>query len=151
MKEYKEFQFGWMIFIPIISAQVLLAFLYINKLGTRPLDTTSFIAVSTILILALLLSYRMTINVEDKFLTISFGVGLIKKRIEMKRIKSVSAINSPWYFGWGIRLIPHGILYNVSGQNGIELQFNDSNRVIRIGTKNSTQLNQEITKRLPPH
>jgi hypothetical protein len=88
----------------------------------------------------------MTIKIDERLLTISFGIGLIRKRIEIARIKNVETVKNPWYYGWGIRIIPKGMLYNISGTAGIELKFKDTERLVRIGTKNSTQLKQEITR-----
>jgi hypothetical protein len=42
-------------------------------------------------------------------------------------------VRNPWYYGWGVRLTPHGILYNVSGLNAVELLLDDGRRV-RVGT-----------------
>lgn len=67
----------------------------------------------------------------------------------MQKIKSIQIVESPWYYGWGIRLIPNGILYNISGQKGVELTFSDTNKVIRIGSKKPDALKLEIEKRLP--
>jgi hypothetical protein len=61
---------------------------------------------------------------------------------------TVESVTSPWYYGWGIRMIPNGTLYNISGGDGVELKFADTNRIIRIGTKDSLTLKKEIRKRL---
>jgi len=37
---------------------------------------------------------------------------------------------------------------HVSGSDGIELKFSDRSRIVRIGTKDSTKLKDEIIKRL---
>ena len=60
----------------------------------------------------------------------------------------MDTIKSAWYHGWGIRIIPNGTLYNISGTDGVELKFNDMNTIIRIGTKDSATLKKEIEKRL---
>jgi hypothetical protein len=39
-------------------------------------------------------------------------------------------------------------LYNISGTRGVELKFNDTERIIRIGTKDPLTLKKEIEKRL---
>ena len=45
-------------------------------------------------------------------------------------------------------MIPNGALYNISGTDGVELKFDDTNKIIRIGTKDSLILKKEIEKRL---
>jgi len=112
------------------------------------MDLTSFVAVTSILVLVCLLFYGLSTTVSATNITVSFGIGLIHKKIPMQKIKSIQIVESPWYYGWGIRLIPNGILYNISGQKGVELRFFDTDRVIRIGSKNPEVLKNEIEKSL---
>lgn len=148
MKEYKEFQLGWLVVIIIFFMEIFFTYLYMNELGDRPLTTKVFFIVSGMNAVILLLFYGMTVTVDDEKVKISFGVGMISKTIKIASIKSIDLVKNPWYFGWGIRLIPHGWLYNISGSRGIELQFIDKKGVIRIGSKNSAKLKNEIIKRL---
>jgi hypothetical protein len=148
MKEYREFQFGWIIFGCIIFVQVLMTHFYLNNVGDSPLDANIYLVVSLLNTVVLLLFYGLTTRATNEMIVISFGIGIIKKRIRLDRIKSVEAVKTPWYYGWGIRIIPKGILYNVSGLHGVELKFNDTNRVLRIGTRDSHNLKLEIAKRL---
>jgi hypothetical protein len=62
------------------------------------------------------------------------GIGLIKKNYPISDIKSVQKVKNNLLYGWGIRVIPGGWLYNVSGFYAIELRFHSSDKVIRIGT-----------------
>ena len=148
MKNYKEFQFGWILFGCMIFIQILVTIFYVTSVGNTPLDMNGFIVISLLNVVVILLFYGLTTHVSNDLVVVSFGIGLIKKRIRLDRIKSVEAVKTPWYYGWGIRIIPNGILYNVSGLDGVELKFNDTNRVMRIGTRDSQNLKREIAKRL---
>ena len=148
MKDYKEFQFGWLIFVVTIPTQILITYLYLNGLGDRPIELTGFVIASSVFILVYLLFYGMATKISDDVITIAFGIGLIRKRIALKRISMVEVIKTPWYYGYGIRFIPNGMLYNISGMDGIEIKFNNTVRVVRIGTKDSIKLKQQIEKRL---
>ena len=148
MKEYKEVAFGWLIFIFVLPAQGIITYLYINDLGDRPLGTLGFVLVTLLFILIYLLFYQLTTKVANGLITVSFGVGLIRKRIQLSRISGVETVKNPWYYGWGIRFIPKGMLYNISGSDGVELKFKDTDRIIRIGTKDSAVLKREIVSRL---
>jgi hypothetical protein len=148
MKDYKEFTFGWLIFILLIPTHLLMTYLYINDIGDRPMGTNGYIILTVTFILIFFLFYGLTTKITSDTITISFGVGLIRKKIQLKRVKTADTIKSPWYYGWGIRIIPNGTLYNISGTDGVELKFNDTNRIIRIGTKDSLTLKKEIEKRL---
>lgn len=148
MKDYKEFTLGWLIFVFLVPVQLLFTYLYINNIGERPMSFGVYIAVSFLVVVVCFLFYGLTTKVNSEAITVSFGIGLIRKRIEIKRIKSIEQVKSPWYYGWGIRLIPNGMLYTMSGSDGVELSFNDTNRIVRIGTKDSKLLKDEILKRL---
>jgi hypothetical protein len=148
MKDYTEFQFGWLIFAITIPTQILITYLYLNDLGDRPIGLTGFIIASSVFILVYLLFYGMATKISDGVITIAFGIGLIRKRIVLKRISTIEVIKTPWYYGYGIRFIPNGVLYNVSGTDGVEIKFNSTERVVRIGTKDSIKLKQQIEKRL---
>jgi hypothetical protein len=148
MKKYKEFAFGWLIMAIIVPLHLLIIFLYAFQIGDRPLPTDVFIAVLALLLLVLFLFYGLTTEVTNDYVLVSFGAGLIRKKINVKRIVKVIIVTNPWYYGWGIRYIPNGMLYNISGTDGIELRFNDSDRIVRIGSPNPVELKREIEKRL---
>lgn len=148
MKDYKEFTFGWLIFVFAIPIHLFLTYLYVNNLGDRPMGTDGYIVFTLAVILVCLLFYGLTTKITSDTIVVSFGIGLIRKRIELKRVKKVDEVESPWYYGWGIRIIPHGTLFNISGTRGVELKFNDTRRIIRIGTKDSSTLKREIESRL---
>jgi hypothetical protein len=148
MKDHKEFTFGWLIFAIVIPIHLLLTYLYVNHIGDRPLSTNIYAVITVTLFLTYILFYGLTTQVTAEKIIVSFGPGIIKKRIELKTVKTVEAVKSPWYYGWGIRIIPNGVLYNISGRDSVELRFNDRKGIIRIGTKNSLTLKNEIEKRL---
>jgi hypothetical protein len=148
MKDHKEFTSGWLIFLFVIPVHLLIIYLYVNNLGDRPLGTAGFIAINSVIILICLLFYGLTTMVTHELITVSFGIGLIRKRIALKRVRTVEIVKSPWYYGWGIRIIPNGMLYNISGSGGVELTFHDTRRIIRIGSKDPGSLKREIEKRL---
>jgi hypothetical protein len=42
-------------------------------------------------------------------------------------------VKTPWYYGWGSRLPQTGWLWNVSGLDGVKVQFDDGRR-FRVGS-----------------
>lgn len=76
---------------------------------------------------------RLTVVVRDQVVDISFWPGLIRRRIPLRHIREVRVVRNRWYYGWGIRLTPHGWLWNVSGLGGVELRLGDGRR-FRIGS-----------------
>ena len=146
MKEHKEFQFGWLIFALVAPVQILITCLFINDLGDRPIDITGFSFVSFLFFLIYLFFYGLTTKVSEEKITVAYGIGFPRRTIAMNRVKSVETVKSSWYYGWGIRVFPNGMLYNITGTAGVELQFTDTKYVIRIGSKDSQRLKQEIQK-----
>lgn len=67
-------------------------------------------------------------------MTCRFGpLGWIHERFQLADIASARAVrNSPLY-GWGMRYIRHGRLWNVWGLDAVELQLRNGTR-FRIGT-----------------
>lgn len=148
MKHHKEFTFGWLIFVFVIPVHLLFTYWYLTSTGGRPMNTNNYVITTSVLVLIYLLFYGMTTRIGADTIEVSFGIGLIRKRIQIQRIKSVDTVKSPWYYGWGIRIIPHGMLYNITGTDGVELTFKDTNRIVRIGSRDAATLKNEIEKRL---
>lgn len=107
MSDYKEFQFGWLIFGIIIPVQILTTCLYLNNMGDKPIQATELRSSTQTVLLVCLLFYGLT------------------TKITVERIKTVESVKNPWYYGWGIRFIPNGMLYNIGGSDAVGLRFND--------------------------
>ena len=88
MKPFKEFQFGWLIFIFVVPAQLLITYFYIFHVGSKPIDTSSYILANFAFVLVYLLFYGLTTTIDNNTLVVSFGIGLIKKKIDISSIIS---------------------------------------------------------------
>jgi hypothetical protein len=151
MIPYKEFTFGWLIVWVMVPIQAFIIFLYSYQIGDRPLPTLPFLAIMVLLIIVLLLFYGLTTEVTSEHIKITFGIGLISRKIKLGQITGVKIVTNPMYYGWGIRYIPNGMLYNISGTKGIELRFYDTDKVIRIGSAKPAELMNEIARRIAPN
>ena len=85
----------------------------------------------------------LTIEITGEELTHYFGPGFWKKRYQLSDIESVEVVRNSWIYGWGIRLTPHGWLYNVSGLEAVQIQLR-SGRKFRIGTDEPHDLKDAI-------
>jgi hypothetical protein len=148
MKPYKTFQFGWPVFIILIPIQLLITILYFTAAGSKPLSQNGFILASFGTAAVTALFYGLTIQVDDQFIRLSFGVGLIRKKIHLSTIKAVDIVDKLHLYGWGIRISPKGFVYNVSGSRGISLTRVSNTNLIRIGTEDPVTLKEQILKRL---
>ncbi len=81
----------------------------------------------------------MTVTVDDRFLRIGFVPKFVGKRIPLDRIDSFRVVRNPRTYGWGVRRIPGGWLFGVSGTQAVEVRL-ESGKVYRIGTKEPEEL-----------
>ncbi len=107
------------------------------------------IAVLIIIAVALVLFSTLTVVIWEDELEVRFGPGPIRKRFKLRDIESCRVVKNHWYYGWGIRLTPHGVLYNVSGFYAVELRLRTGKK-FRIGTDVPQELDAAIRQVLPP-
>jgi len=88
--------------------------------------------------------HSLTVEVDTDAVTVRFGVGIIRKRFRLDEIEDAHPVRNVWWYGWGIRLTPHGWLYNVSGLDAVELKLPGKKR-FRIGTDEPRRLAQAIS------
>jgi hypothetical protein len=134
MKRYKKFQFAWVIVIVLLIIVACITLAYIDKWGNNPINMVGYIIFLVLFGGCLLGFYGMTIIVTDKQIQIKFGIGFYTKRIDLSAIDSIAVIKYPVYFGYGIRMIPKGMLYNISGRHAIEIKIKGKKSVLYIGT-----------------
>jgi hypothetical protein len=75
----------------------------------------------------------LTVDVSKDRVVVWFGPGLIRRTLPVADIRDARAVRNKWWYGWGIRLTPHGWLFNVAGLDAVELEL-ASGRKFRIGT-----------------
>jgi hypothetical protein len=141
---YRHTQFGTVI-LAGLAAAVLLAFATIGAVGV-PL-----VAVRTSLFLAGLVAVlfpTLTTEVDRERVCCFFGLGFIRRTIAMREIEQATVVRNSWINGWGIRLIPDGWLWNVSGYDAVELKLRGGRR-FRIGTDEPTELLSAIQAHVP--
>lgn len=140
---YTEFQFAWWILI-LIPIWVAIVFLMDDKVESQN-SSSVFLPVTIVFVLIGLLFYGMKTHVNESKITIAFGIGLIRKTIDLKTVQSVESVRNKWYYGWGIRVIPNGWMYNIGGLQAVEIVRKDKNSVLRIGSKHPEILRKVIS------
>lgn len=126
---YRHTQRGDLIILSVGGAAILI-------IASFLIFPPNLITVPVLLILASVLvsMAQLTVTVTGSSLAIRFGpVGLIHREWPLDTIVSARPVTTPWYYGYGIRWTPHGVLYNVSGSRAVEIQLTSGTR-IRIGT-----------------
>lgn len=137
---YKHTQTGYTTIILLMIGFIIAAY------GTIAYGENIFVLVVLFIItICFPLFFSLTITIDNEYLSFSFGIGIIKRRFPLKEIQSFRIVRNAWYYGWGIRLTPHGWLYNVSGFTALEIVLK-SGRRHRIGTDNAEDLKEALKK-----
>lgn len=137
MQIYKHTQVGTLILFALGFGVALTATVLLFVPVPVARDVVSVVLV--ILLLCIFLFWALNVEVTADELVVSFGPGVIRKRFRVEDILNARIVRNPWYYGWGIRLTPHGWLFNVSGFDAVELELKN-NRKFRIGTDDPQQL-----------
>ncbi|RPI55673.1 MAG: hypothetical protein EHM55_07185 [Acidobacteria bacterium] len=127
MTHYRHTQVGWQVYAVLIPVTLVVVYMVVTH------DPGEFAVLLTILLLVFAVFGWLTVDIDVERLRIAFGIGLVRRSISLRTIRAFAPVRNRWYYGWGIRLTPHGILYNVSGLNAVELLLEDGRRV-RVGT-----------------
>ncbi len=128
MREYSHTQIGY---IHVISYSAVILFLACLNIFTE-FEPFTLIPLIVMLILLALFS-TLTVRVGGGVITVQFGVGIIRKRMQLSDVESCTKVRNPWYYGLGIRYTPRGWLYNIYGLSAIELLMRNG-KSCRIGT-----------------
>jgi hypothetical protein len=135
---YKHTQIGYVILIGTGAGILFILYLILTRGSSGIL-----LAVLLILIICALLFASLTIEVDRHTIDARFGPGIIRKSFRIDDVQDCKVVGNPWYYGWGIRLTPHGWLYNVSGAHAVEIEFK-SGKKVRLGTDDPDGLNRTI-------
>lgn len=138
---YRHTQIGWAVIVPVLI--VLAVVLGLMSLSAESWRSTPLV-VAWLLAVVLMLFSALTVTVTNGWLECRFGVGLIWRRIRLSDVRNAEAVRNKWYYGWGIRLTPHGWLWNVAGLDAVELTFSNGKK-FRIGTDEPGKLLEALS------
>jgi hypothetical protein len=86
-----------------------------------------------VFVVLIVLFRRLRVTVADGVVTVAFGSGWPRRRIPVAEIREARPERNSWWWGWGIRLTPRGLMFNASGFDAVQLELTDRRR-FRIGT-----------------
>ena len=139
MTPYRHTQYGW--------ANMALAAIILGVLtAVLGAGSAAPAALLVVAVTALLLFSFLTVTVDATHVSARLGIGLIKRRIPLGEITSVTPVRNHWWHGWGVRVIPGGIMYSVYGLSAVELALTNGSR-FRIGTDEPDALTRAINQR----
>ena len=139
---YKHTQIGWVVLMACVGMMI-----FFELLSRSPAREAFFPALALLSLSILTLLGTLTVEVDNITIRIRFGIGLVRKNFSLADVVSCRPVRNRWWWGWGIRLIPGGWLYNVSGLGAVELVMKNGKK-FRIGTDEPQALNEFIQARL---
>lgn len=104
-------------------------------------------SISVMLVILMACFSWLTVSVQSDGIQLSFGVGWVRRKIPYDRIVSTEIVRNKWWYGWGIRLTPHGWMWNISGFEAVELLYEDG-KAFRIGSDDPQALKRAIDARI---
>lgn len=97
------------------------------------------------LVACFLLTYKMTICVDDEYVWFFMGIGLIRGSYEIGSISQCDVVKMKIYRS-GVTLWRKKRIYNVGGLSGVELHFKESNKIVILGTNKPQEVCQAINE-----
>ena len=134
MSRYRHTQFGTLAVV-LIGAILIFETLLAALIGWHWL----FLIVIGLMGSLLLAFHSLTVFVDHERVAVKFGWGPFGKSYPVDQIRDARAVTNRWYYGWGIRLTPHGWLFNISGFDAVEIEF-ASGKKVRFGTDEPRKL-----------
>jgi hypothetical protein len=128
ISRYRHTQVGTVILVSLAIPALVLALAL--TAGAAPVSLLPLLGV---FLACMVLFGSLTVEVDRAAVSLWFGFRLIRRRFPLAEVRNVSVVRNPWYYGLGIRLLPRGWLYNVSGLDAVEIEM-AGGRAHRIGT-----------------
>jgi hypothetical protein len=141
---YRHRQFGWVMAAATIGG-VVLATVVVASLSERTLATAGWMVVAlyAVVAAAFVLFGWLVVDVDRERIDVRFGVGLIRRRIDVADVRRWEKIRTRVWWGWGLHWTPSGWLYNVSGREAVRLELG-SQRPVMIGSDDADGLVRAI-------
>jgi len=138
IKRYEHTQVGYFIIVAIVAAMVAIGIIMTNA-GVNWIATTVLVVLAVIVVLF----HSLTVVISGEELVVQFGPGVIRKRFKLNEIESCQTVRIPWYYGWGIRSTPDGMVFRVSGFHAIQIKLRTGKKYL-IGTDVPQELEEAI-------
>ena len=146
MEKRKFTQFGTFSVAVMLPIFIFVLVMIFTAGINDPAQAIIFGFVALTFLICLLIFYKLTIYVDNTYVSFRLGAGLVKKKYPITDIKTCRPVSNSLIYGIGIRKIPNGWLYNVSGFGAIELTFRNKKSVVRIGTDNPEKVAESINR-----
>jgi hypothetical protein len=148
-EQYRHTQVGWTI-IAFVGGAVVLDIVLTAVLASQSTIALALSgAVAAVLAVFLAIFSTLTVTVDQSAVRLSFGLDVLRRAVVLDEVVAARRVRNSWLAGWGVRVVPHGRLYNVGGLDAVELEL-DTGRVVRVGTDEPEELLAAVRRALDP-
>lgn len=139
---YEHTQFGSVIlFIMLIPVLGLVAAVAVSD--AQPAALIPAVIVTVFILFTMVIFGSLTVKVSPEHVLLHFGPGWPRRSIPVEQISGVRVVRNAAWMGLGIHFIHRGMIYNVSGLDGVEISLNNG-RLVRIGTDEPAALARAV-------
>lgn len=139
--KYKHTQYGALMSVILLVTGILIAVIALAVIAEgRVLSAALMIC---IYLFGLGMFYSFTVEITEEKLKFWFGIGIIRKTLALSEIQSAKEVKNPWYYFWGVKLIPGGWFYAIAPGPAVEIELKNG-RVVQLGTNQPKNLKQAI-------
>ena len=137
--EHRQTSLVALVIVDAVFSVVILVLIF----GGAPIGAIVVSAIAFVAIGALVFGFsRLTVSVDTAgggAVSAQFAWGWPRRTIDLAEIVAIRQVRNHWIYGWGIRKVPKGWMYNVGGFDAIELE-RTTGKVFRIGTDEAAAL-----------
>lgn len=143
IRPYSHVQVGYAVLAGILVVLALVALTNYAATGAAAPPPGAAVFILVICALVAVLAGWMRISVDRGQLRWHFGPGLLRHAIPVDRIAGLEVVRNRWYYGFGVRRLREGWLYNVSGLRAVRIVLHDGT-TLRLGTDEPDRLMDAI-------
>ena len=143
--DYERSQQGWFA-VPVLILLGVVAWATSSADDMSSTGTAVFTVLMIVVLVAMVTFSRLTVTVGDGQVTARFWLGWPRRVVALSEVTAVRPVRNSWWYGWGVRKVPDGWMYNVWGYDAIELELT-SGKVFRIGTDDPDGLAEALSRR----
>lgn len=137
--EHRQTALGTIVFTAAIATSVVFVAIAVEA-------ALAVIAVPALFIGGMFSALRT--RVDHTTVHVAFRYGFPRRAIPVNAIIAHGPVRNRWIYGWGVRLVPGGWMYNVWGLDAVAVTYTTPKgrqTTFRIGTDDPTGLDAAIT------
>jgi hypothetical protein len=145
---YRRTEVGWKLLAGTAVGLALATWLTLSlSAATRAAVPWMIVAMYATLLCAVALFATLTVEVDDEEIRLRFGVGIVRKTIELAEVVRTEHLQIKAWWGWGLHWTPTGWLYNIGGRDAVRVVVRRDRGVI-VGSDDAQQLKACIDARI---